>query len=90
MSIEQMFAQTTNQHALGRMYPFGASACARSVGQDVCFRLHCACLLNDKPALREQTGRELLDDPESVAYRRSGSIGDTLNMKKERKELEIT
>jgi hypothetical protein len=32
--------------------------------------------------------RELLDDAESVAYRRSGPIGDTLNMKKEGKELE--
>jgi hypothetical protein len=32
--------------------------------------------------------RELLDDAESVACGRSGTIGDTLNMKKERKELE--
>jgi hypothetical protein len=42
----------------------------------------------DKPALREQTGRELLDDLEIVAYRPRAPIGDTLNVKKERKELE--
>jgi hypothetical protein len=42
----------------------------------------------DKPALREQTGRELLDNAESVAYRRRGPIGDTLNMKQEQKDLE--
>jgi hypothetical protein len=42
----------------------------------------------DKPALREQTGRELLDRAESVADRRWGPICDTLNMKQEGKELE--